>query len=267
VTVNALPVVAVTSSVSSGCIPLCVSFTETSSSNCVTSAWQFGDGNTSTSSAPTNCYAQAGSYDVTYTCTDANGCVGSLFTAGMINVSPAPSASFAVTPSGTIQVDQSGTQVCMTDLSTAGSAWTWILTEPSGTQTSNQQSPCFTISDTGSYSVMLIVRNSQGCPDTSTMTFNAENPCTDLFVPNAFSPNGDNQNDTFFVYGSCISFMQLEIYNRWGERVFITTNQANGWDGSWRGQACEAAVFTYVLTGQMDDGTVIEKQGNISLVK
>lgn len=267
VTVNALPVVTVTSSVSSGCMPLCVSFTETSSSNCVTSAWQFGDGNTSTSSAPTNCYAQAGSYDVTYTCTDANGCVGSSFTAGMINVSPAPSASFAVTPSGTIQVDQSGTQVCMTDLSSGANAWTWILTEPSGTQTSNQQSPCFTISDTGSYSVMLIVRNSQGCTDTTTMTFNAENPCTDIFVPNAFSPNGDNQNDTFFVYGSCISFMQLEIYNRWGERVFITTNQANGWDGSWRGQACEAAVFTYVLTGQMDDGTVIEKQGNISLVK
>jgi gliding motility-associated-like protein len=267
VTVNALPVVTTAADVTSGCGPLCVNFTSTSSSACTASVWAFGDGNTSAASSPSNCYTVPGVYDVTFSCTDANGCVGTTTTAGMITVDPTPTASFAVAPSGTIQVEQSGTQVCMTDLSTGATSWTWILTEPTGTQTSNLPSPCFTITDTGSYSVMLIVRNGNGCPDTAIVTFNAENPCTDLFVPSAFSPNGDNQNDVLFVYGSCISFMQLEIYNRWGERVFITTNPANGWDGSWRGQPCEAAVFTYVLTGQMDDGTPIEMQGNISLIK
>jgi gliding motility-associated-like protein len=100
-----------------------------------------------------------------------------------------------------------------------------------------------------------------------TQTFNAENPCSDLFVPSAFSPNGDGVNDTFFVYGSCISFMQLEVYSRWGEQVFISTAPSNGWDGTWRGKDCEAATFTYVLRGQMDDGTAIEMQGNLTLTR
>jgi gliding motility-associated-like protein len=185
----------------------------------------------------------------------------------MITVDPTPVASFAVTPSGTIQVDQSGTQVCVSDLSTGAVTWNWLLVEPNVSQTSNLPSPCFTITDTGNYTVTLIVRNIGGCLDTATMVFNAENPCTDLFVPTAFSPNGDNQNDILFVYGSCINFMQFEIYNRWGERVFISTNPTNGWDGTWRGQPCESAVFTYVLTGQTLDGTAIEMQGNISLIK
>lgn len=267
VTVNPLPAVALSSDVATGCGPLCVNFTATSASNCVSSAWQFGDGNTGTGSSAVNCYTLSGSYDVTYTCTDANGCVGSTTTASMINVTQTPTASFAIVPSGTIQVEQSGTQVCMTDLSSGAVWWNWILTEPSGTQTSTLPAPCFTISDTGSYTVTLIIRNNDGCTDTTVLTFNAENPCTDLFVPSAFSPNGDNQNDILFVYGSCINFMQFEIYNRWGERVFISTNPDNGWDGTWRGQPCESAVFTYVLTGQMDDGTAIEMQGNISLIK
>jgi len=185
----------------------------------------------------------------------------------MITVDPTPVASFAITPTGTIQVEQSGTQVCVSDLSSGAVSWNWLLVEPNGSQTSNLPSPCFTITDTGNYIVTLIVRNVGGCLDTATMIFNAENPCTDLFVPSAFSPNGDNQNDILFVYGSCINFMQFEIYNRWGERVFISTNPANGWDGTWRGQPCESAVFTYVLTGQMLDGTAIEMQGNISLIK
>jgi len=57
------------------------------------------------------------------------------------------------------------------------------------------------------------------------------------------------------------------VYSRWGEQVFISTNPANGWDGTWRGQPCETGVFTYVLTGQMNDGSPIEKQGNITLTR
>lgn len=267
VTVNPLPAVALASDVTSGCGPLCVNFSANSSANCTSSAWQFGDGNTSSAPTPTNCYQLPGTYDVTYTCTDANGCVGTATTTSMITVDPTPVASFAVSPSGTIQVEQSGTQVCVSDLSTGAVTWNWLLVEPNGSQTSTLPSPCFTITDTGNYTVTLIVRNIGGCLDTATMVFNAENPCTDLFVPSAFSPNGDNQNDILFVYGSCINFMQFEVYNRWGERVFISTNPANGWDGTWRGQPCESAVFTYVLTGQMLDGTAIEMQGNISLIK
>jgi gliding motility-associated-like protein len=97
--------------------------------------------------------------------------------------------------------------------------------------------------------------------------FAAEGACGDVYVPNAFSPNGDGQNDILYVYGSCFAFMQFEVYNRWGEQVFITANPANGWDGTWRGKACEPGVFTYVLRGQRNDGTPIEMQGHINLIR
>lgn len=268
ITALPLPVVSMTSDVQSGCEPLCVTFTGNSSASCSATSWDFGDGNTSTQSSPMYCYPVPGSYNVIYTCTDANGCVGSDTIPNMITVNAIPNASFTVSPSGTIELTQSGTQVCMSDQSTNATSWSWTVTTPSsGTLTSNQQNPCFTISDTGSYVVTLVIQSAQGCSDIDSVMFNAENPCGDIYVPSAFSPNGDNQNDTLFVYGGCISFMQFEVYSRWGEQVFVSTNPANGWDGSWRGKQCEAGVFTYVLRGQLMDGSPIEMQGNITLVR
>lgn len=256
-----------TSDVQNGCGPLCVNFTGNSSASCTSSSWDFGDGGTSTQASPAYCYQLPGTYNVIYTCTDANGCAGTDTISSMITVFANPSASFNIIPSGTIQLSQSGTQVCMSDQSTNASAWAWTVYTPSGTLTSNQQNPCFTIADTGSYYVTLTVQSPQGCSDLDSMFFNAENPCGDIYVPTAFSPNGDNQNDTLFVYGGCISFMQFEVYSRWGEQVFISTTTATGWDGTWRGKPCEAGVFTYVLRGQLTDGSPIEKQGNITLVR
>ena len=267
VTANQPPTVSLTSDVNAGCAPLCVNFTGTSSGTCSSEAWDFGDGGNATTSNPGYCYNAAGTYDVIYTCTDANGCVGSDTVTGMITVSGSPTAAFTVTPASPVQLNGGTAQVCATDASTGATTWSWLLTQPTGTQTSSQQNPCFTISDTGAYSVTLVVTNGSGCTDTLTSAFSAEYPCTDLYVPTAFSPNGDGVNDTFFVYGSCIAFMQLEIYSRWGEQVFITTTPANGWDGKWRGKDCESAVFTYVLRGQRDDGTPIEMQGNVTLTK
>jgi gliding motility-associated-like protein len=91
--------------------------------------------------------------------------------------------------------------------------------------------------------------------------------CGDLYLPNAFSPNGDGENDVYCVRSNCIKTLQFEIYNRWGEKVFETTDPDICWDGMWRDKPCEAAVFTYFIRGEMIDGTPIEGQGNISLIK
>ena len=215
----------------------------------------------------TNCYQLAGSYDVTYTCTDSNGCVGTVTNTGMITVAPNPGAAFTINPGTTVSLDNGSVTVTMLDLSTGATTWGWTVTGPGSPQTSTQQNPQFTVTDTGSYTVQLIVGNVAGCADTLIMTFTVENPCGTIWVPSAFSPNGDGQNDTLFVYGGCITFMQFEVYSRWGEQVFISTNPANGWDGTWRGKQCESGVFTYVLTGQLDTGDPIEMQGHISLVR
>ncbi|MBI4929880.1 MAG: gliding motility-associated C-terminal domain-containing protein [Bacteroidetes bacterium] len=87
-------------------------------------------------------------------------------------------------------------------------------------------------------------------------------PETTLFFPNAFSPNGDGQNDMLYVKGS-IKEMHLEIYNRWGEKVFESSEQNMGWDG----KNAPTAVYVYYLKAIMNDGKEIFQKGNISLIR
>ena len=69
----------------------------------------------------------------------------------------------------------------------------------------------------------------------------------DFFLPNAFTPNGDGNNDTLFVRGPGISEVNLSIYNRWGELVFETKNKSEGWDGSFNEKEADPGVFVYYL--------------------
>jgi gliding motility-associated-like protein len=114
---------------------------------------------------------------------------------------------------------------------------------------------------------VLTVTDSAGCMDVDTIVVFVEIPCDDIFVPNAFSPNGDGQNDFLYVRGDCIETFTFSVYNRWGEKVFQTSDQSVGWDGTWRGVACENAVFTYLVEGYSTNADPFKVTGNVSLVK
>jgi len=88
-----------------------------------------------------------------------------------------------------------------------------------------------------------------------------------IYLPNIFSPNGDNINDVLYVRGQSIVSMMLIIYDRWGEKVFESTTPENGWDGRFRGTLLEAAVFAYSLKAEFADGSKVKKKGTITLVK
>jgi gliding motility-associated-like protein len=85
-------------------------------------------------------------------------------------------------------------------------------------------------------------------------------------IPNAFSPNGDNNNDILFVLGS-ITNLEFIVYNRWGQEVFKTDDRSKGWDGTFMGQPCNPGVFAYRVSGKMPDGSLVNKKGNITLVR
>ena len=89
----------------------------------------------------------------------------------------------------------------------------------------------------------------------------------DLFVPNAFTPNGDNENDILYVRGNNITDMTLRIYHRWGEKVFESTNQSTGWDGTYEGKECDPAVFVYYLDVTCLGGETYQEKGNITLIR
>ncbi|MBV7530281.1 gliding motility-associated C-terminal domain-containing protein [Chitinophaga sp. sic0106] len=88
-----------------------------------------------------------------------------------------------------------------------------------------------------------------------------------IFIPNTFTPNNDGKNDVLLVYGYIINTMHLTIFNQWGEKVFETMNQQQGWDGSYKGKALPSGVYIYVSRFTLTDGTVTERKGVINLIR
>jgi len=104
--------------------------------------------------------------------------------------------------------------------------------------------------------------------DTSQLVATTLNPFGNgIFVPNAFTPNADGNNDLLFVYSNSISAMKFKIYNQWGELVFSTTDRTIGWDGNAKGNKSPASIYNYTLEATMLDGTTVIKKGNITLIR
>ena len=88
-----------------------------------------------------------------------------------------------------------------------------------------------------------------------------------VFIPNAFSPNGDGVNDFFKVYGERIVSHELIITDRWGEIVFVGNQQEPGWDGTWKGKALPPNTFGYLFKGRFADGQEIDVKGSFLLIR
>jgi gliding motility-associated-like protein len=127
------------------------------------------------------------------------------------------------------------------------------------------QSPVATPSVTTNYCVF--VSDTFGCEDSACVTVFVEENCKPIYLPNAFSPNGDGDNDVLYVYGTCIKEMKLEIYDRWGNKVYEGTKQAEGWNGIYNGKMENSAVFVYYLTYTLLSGESGSKKGNVSLIR
>lgn len=90
---------------------------------------------------------------------------------------------------------------------------------------------------------------------------------SDLYLPSAFTPNGDNLNDEFGVVGPEVSNFVFRIFNRWGELVFYTTDQAGSWNGVFKGMPAPQGTYSYFVEGVDAGGRLIKKSGNFVLLK
>ena len=86
-------------------------------------------------------------------------------------------------------------------------------------------------------------------------------------VPNAFSPNGDGNNDIIYVEGIGIDALNFKIYNRWGELVFESNDQQIGWDGTYKGIEQEMEVYTYTVDALFYNKESVVLKGNITLLR
>ncbi len=92
-------------------------------------------------------------------------------------------------------------------------------------------------------------------------------PERNVFVPNAFSPNGDGNNDVFKIYGENIKSVELKIFNRWGEMIYYTNNQFSGWDGTYKGQMQQPGIFIYEAVVTFLDNKQTSQNGSLTLIR
>lgn len=148
----------------------------------------------------------------------------------------------------------------------------WNFGDPASgaANTSALFSPGHLYASPGDYMVTLVTTGLAGNDTTVSWISYSEidSLCeNDIYIPNAFSPNGDGQNDILFVRSNTIRELDFRIYNRWGEEVFVSSDLHTGWDGKHRGDACETGVFVYALRAKMKNGSEVRRNGNITLLR
>ena len=155
----------------------------------------------------------------------------------------------------------SGTSTTLTGVATAGSTFIWA---PFASLTCD--TCAVTIATPLTTTTYFLTATEGACSVSDTVTVFVDIACGELFVPTGFSPNGDNENDVLKVYGNCITNLDLLIFDRWGEKVFESTDITIGWDGTYKGKKLDDAVFVYYLHATVN-GVKVKKHGNISIVK
>ncbi len=193
----------------------------------------------------------------TITVSDASGCSGTQ--TATITQPPVVTASVSAT-STTISAGGSATLTA-----TGGATYSWTPT--TGLSNSTIANPVANPALKTTYCVT--VKNAAGCSDTACVTVYVSDNCKEFSIPNAFSPNGDNKNELFRpLPKGCFKDMSFSIYNRWGNLMFTTTDVTQGWNGSSQdGKECTDGVYFYKLKATFINGTAIDQNGTVTLLK
>jgi gliding motility-associated-like protein len=91
-------------------------------------------------------------------------------------------------------------------------------------------------------------------------------PNLQLYIPSAFTPNNDGLNDQFGAVGEGVADYHLTIYNRWGNKVFESSDMNNKWDGTFNGERVELGVYTYSLSAKGIKKNEVFKSGTVTVV-
>lgn len=234
-------------------------FTNTSTvvgSTIATSAWNFGDLTTSTLTDPTHSFPNSGSFPVSLNVVSAQGCPGAI--TQTVSLVPGPTAAFIISDA-TADINQN---IVFQDQSTAAVSWLWNFGDSSTGSTLENPTHIYTTG--GVYNVCLVATDVSGCTDTLCKT---EIVSTDPAGPSGFSPNGDGQNDVFYLYGGPFKTLTFRIYNNWGELVFETTKQSIGWDGKFKGIDQAIGVYVYTVVGITEDDVEYTLSGDVTLLR
>ncbi len=253
-----------------GCVPLTVHFIEVNPDSGQSYIWNFGDqSNLSLAKNPVHTYTSAGTYDVTLTVTSIHGCKTIKTYNDMVTVWPNPNARFTWFPDYVTEVEP---VTNFTNLSTGALWYEWIYGDGDSSSVVN---PSHRYPGAGNYNVMLIAVSNKGCRDTAIAPLKILEQFT-FYAPTAFSPDGDRNNDSFYImaHGILEEEFTLEVYDRWGEIIWSTTKYSrdNECSEKWDGRAKNhniAPIGTYSWRAIFKDDFYKkhEKVGAITIIK
>jgi len=122
-------------------------------------------------------------------------------------------------------------------------------------------------------SVTILVRAIGTAPcaisgSSTAVTGKAASPLGDqIYIANAFTPNGDGKNDIVYVHSENIKSLKFYVYDQWGELLYTSLNQQSGWDGTYKGTKEPVGVYVYYVEAIMNDGKQVNKKGTITLLR
>ncbi|MDH7461686.1 gliding motility-associated C-terminal domain-containing protein [Chitinophagaceae bacterium 26-R-25] len=178
-------------------------------------------------------------------------------------VKQAPDAEFTVVYDNCVFTTAQFTATGNANNSAAFDRWNWNFGDNT---TATGKTPTKKWNQTGLFNIGLLAIANDGCYDSTSQKIQV-NTCDNVFIPNSFTPNGDGHNDQFKLYASNVSEMKMMIFNQWGQKIFETTNMANGWDGTLNGKAMPSGVYMYVCRIVLTSGDIIDKKGSINLLR
>ncbi|MBI2967251.1 MAG: PKD domain-containing protein [Bacteroidetes bacterium] len=276
VTVYPLAVVSMNFSAVNGCvIPFTVSFTASSDIG-ISYHWNFGDSasgpeDTASGDSAAHIYTANGTYPASVMVITAEGCSTVVFVNPPVTIYPQPEAYFTTSPSVNPMTIFHNT-INFNNESSGAVTYSWDFGEGGA---SGDVNPQYTYENIGDYLITLIATTQYGCMDTFRHQTTAEGA---IIFPNAFTPDptGSNggiykpfnlDNQVFFPYAAYVEDFHMEIFNRWGQLIFKTSDLKTGWDGYYHGKLCQQDVYVWKAWVKFVGGNTFIKAGDVTLLR
>ncbi len=247
IVVNPLPIINIAPQTATSCKEVVLNFYDSSTTNAGAQYnWSFGDGFTSTQANPVHTYTSSGFYNVNVIVTSVYGCKNNASTTCNLTVLPSSTADFR---SEAMDGTTTSPIYNFSNTSSNSISYTWNFGD--GTS-SSQTNPSHTYTDKGTYLVTLYTISSGGCKDSAQQVVEIK-PIFTIFIPNAFTPDGNGINDSFTAKGEEIIEFDMMIFDRWGELIYETKDIEKGWDGRANNGSDVSQLGVYVYKIQVRD--------------
>ena len=268
VTVNPIPVIDFSTPDDQGCKPFTtvIQPTVAAGQGGGTFSWTTSNGDATGDEFPTFTFLNSGLYDVSLAYTSPAGCSNSISKTGFITIHEDPVADFSYLPT---QPTVTNNNIHFTNTSVDGESYAWTFGADAEYGTSTDENPLFIAPNDDQYSieVCLDVTSINGCIDTVCDIIKITGDVL-VYVPNTFTPNGDDINDLLYISAQGVSYFKIEIFNRWGKVIFDTEDPTNFWNGEYKGEIVQEGVYPFIVYYKDKYSVDVQKlRGHINIIR